>query len=151
MDYPVSRKDAGRDDTLLNLLSSNAFNANSFKRESGLSPSLPLLQAFMTAGDLFKSIDAPTESVIVPYGKEGDNIINQLCAAFDVEKQYGLLREAQQYSVNIYPKDLEALKKKKAIMKIQENTEIYYINKTYYSDEFGISLESLGKEGLANV
>lgn len=148
MDYPVSRKNAGRDDTILNLLSSNIFNVSNLKN---VSDSLPLPQAFMTAGDLFKSIDAPTESVIVPYGKKGDDIIAQLSAAFDVEKQYGLLRKAQQYSINIYPNDLNALKKENAITKVQEDTEIYYVKKTYYSDEFGISLEALGKEGLLHV
>jgi CRISPR-associated endonuclease/helicase Cas3 len=105
----------------------------------------------MTAGELFKSIDAPTESIIVPYGERGKEIINQLCAAFDVEKQYNLLQEAQQYSVNVYPQTIEILKDKKALFRVQEDTEIYYLQETYYSDEFGAATEAVAKEGLLNV
>jgi CRISPR-associated endonuclease/helicase Cas3 len=148
MTYPVSSKEAGRDDSILNLLSSNSFSAHDYKRDIDVDYPLPLPQAFMTAGNIFKVIDAPTESVIVPYGKEGKEVIIKLCGAFNVEKHYELLRTAQQYSVNLYPRDIKELIKKEALMRVQEDTEIYYIDKKYYSEEFGISLEPIGRDGL---
>jgi CRISPR-associated endonuclease/helicase Cas3 len=148
MTYPVSSKEVGRDDSILNLLSSNSFSAHDFKRDSNVAYPLPLPQAFMTAGNIFKVIDAPTESVIIPYGKEGEDIITRLCGAFDVEKHYELLRKAQQYSVNLYPRDIKELMKERALMRVQEDAEIYYIDKKFYSKEFGISLKAIGKDGL---
>src|SRR5690606_25097608 len=65
MAYSITRKEVNRDDTLLNLLSENKLNmiVNSEDR-------LPMLrQSFMTAGRIFKAIDAPTHSVIVPFGE----------------------------------------------------------------------------------
>ena len=64
----------------------------------------------MTAEKLFKSIDAPTHSVIVQYEEAGRNLVSQLSAAFEVEKEYKLLHEAQQYSVNLFPNEFEGLK-----------------------------------------
>jgi len=151
MSYPVSFKEAGRDDTILNLLSSNSLTVNDFKRNFNVSYPLPLSQAFMTAGNIFRTIDAPTESVIVPYEKEGEDIITKLCGTFEIEKHYELLREAQQYSVNLYPHDFEKLKQEKALMLVQEDTEIYYVDAKYYSEEFGISLKAIGKDGLIYV
>jgi len=148
MSYPVSSREAGRDDTILNLLSSNSFTVSDFKRNFNAFYPLPLSQAFMTVGNIFRTIDAPTKSVIVPYEKEGEDIIAKLCGTFEIEKHYELLRKAQQYSVNLYPNDFEELKKEKALMLVQEDTEIYYVDAKYYSEEFGISLKAIGKDGL---
>ena len=99
MDYPVN---ANRNDTLLNLLSSNSSAVADFQRTNKTMPAINLRQSFMTAAKLFKSIDAPTRSVIVRYGDEGKELVNQLCSAFEVEKQYALIKKAQQYSVNLF-------------------------------------------------
>ncbi len=89
MDYPVSARTLGHDDTLLNLLSVNPYATKEFSRSSGDTASnLYLRQSFMAAAKAFKAIDAPTRGVIVPYGEEGKAIINELCAAFMIEKQF---------------------------------------------------------------
>lgn len=152
MDYPLSKKTAGRTDSILNLLSLNGRTVNDYKRKTGKEYSSGLLpQAFMTAGELFKSINAPTESIIVPFGNEGKDIINRLCSVFEVEKQYNLLKEAQQYSVNVYPGILKDLKKVEAICPVQRGTEIYYLKKEYYSAEFGISVEKIVQSEVYDV
>jgi CRISPR-associated endonuclease/helicase Cas3 len=147
MDYPFSAKDRGWDDSLLNLLSSNIAIAGNLRR-IGKPSDLPLQQAFMTAGDIFKVIDAPTKGVVVPYGEAGKDIINKLCATFQVEKHVDILREAQQYSVNLYPREFDKLKEKGALILAQKDTDIYYMDGKYYSDEFGVSLEELRKDDL---
>jgi CRISPR-associated endonuclease/helicase Cas3 len=132
MDYRVKAKDAGRDDSLLNLLSSNKGNI-------GQTQVLALRQSFKTAGKLFKAIDASTESVIVQYG-DGKKIVAELCGEFDPGKMRRLLREAQQFSVNVFPNVWRQLKEKGAIVPVREG-EFYYLDERYYSTEFGLSVD----------
>ena len=101
-------------------------------------PVINLRQSFMTAAKLFKSIDAPTRSVIVRYGDEGKELVNQLCSAFEVEKQYALIKKAQQYSVNLFPYEFEKLAEQNALYRVQEETEIFYLDYQYYSKITGI-------------
>lgn len=143
MDYPAN---AGRNDTLLNLLSTNSLAVHEYARVNKTKPDINLRQSFMTAAKLFKSIDAPTRSVIVPYDKEGKDLICQFCAAFDLEKQYALVKKAQQYSVNLFPYEFDKLAQEKALYRVQENTEIFYLGNQYYSRKTGLSLEPVKQE-----
>ena len=151
MDYPVPVREAGRNDTILNLLSSNRLAVSTYRRKNSKWPDNILCQSFMTGAELFKSIDAPTQSVIVRYGDEGEEIVNQLCSVFEVEKQFALLQRAQQYSVNLFPHEFKRLSEQKALLRVQEETEIFYLDANYYSEEFGISMEPIYKEGLLNA
>jgi len=140
MDYPLSEKKAGKtDETLLNLLSENKLN-------NGKNVPLYLKQSFMTAGKAFKAIDAPTHSVIVPYG-HGECLITELCGIsekFDAACFYTCLRQAQKYSVNVFPHVWKKLIELDAISEIQ-GEGIYYLEKRYYSPEFGLATEIVGK------
>ncbi|WP_136079709.1 CRISPR-associated helicase Cas3' [Pontiella desulfatans] len=151
MVYPVSLGNSGQKDNLLNLLSTNPLAVSEYQRVHRESPSIYLRQSFKEAGRLFKSIDAPTQSVIVPFGKEGKDLIGELCGAFDVEKQFPLLRKAQQFSVNLFPHEFRKLQEEQAIFRIQEETEIFYLDQKYYSNRFGVSLEPINEEELLYV
>jgi CRISPR-associated endonuclease/helicase Cas3 len=144
MDYPVLAGTIGHDDTLLNLLSVNPNATEEFRRSHGASPNMYLRQSFMAGAKVFKSIDAPTRGVIVPYGEEGKAIINDLCAAFAIERQFGLLRKAQQYTVNVFPHELQQLREVQAVHEVQDGTDILYLDARYYSEEFGLSLTPNG-------
>jgi CRISPR-associated endonuclease/helicase Cas3 len=128
------------------MLSSNSLAAKEFERASRSKPAINLRQSFMTAAKLFKSIDAPTRSVIVRYGDEGKALVNQLCSAFEVEKQYALIKKAQQYSVNLFPYEFEKLFQEDALYRVQEETEIFYLDIQYYSNITGVSFEPVGRE-----
>lgn len=146
MDYPVGSKVLGHDDTLLNLLAGNANAAEEFRRCQGAPYNLYLRQSFMAAAKAFKSIDAPTRGVIVPYGIAGKKLIGELCGAFEVEKQYKLLRRAQQYTVNVFPHQLEKLQEENALHEIQDGVDILYLaDARYYNEDFGLSLTPEGK------
>jgi CRISPR-associated endonuclease/helicase Cas3 len=144
MDYPVPFGTLGHDDTLLNLLSVNPNAIEEFRRSHGASPNMYLRQSFMAAAKAFKSIDAPTRGVIVPYGEEGKGLISELCAAFAIEKQFGLLRKAQQYTVNVFPHELQRLREAHAVHEVQDGTDILYLDARFYSEEFGLSLTPSG-------
>ncbi len=134
MAYPLNEKQAGRKDTLLNLLSDNNKNVGREKN------TIKLQQSFKTAGKAFKAIDAPTQAVIVPYGK-GKKIIAGLCAEFEPAKAYHLLKQAQKYSVNVFPNVWQKLNKVQAVRSVQDGEEIYYLDERYYSNYFGLSTE----------
>ena len=136
MSYSVSSKKLGRDDSLLNLLSSNTNNVGR-NNNSRL-----LQQSFMTAGRIFKAIDSPTQAVIVPYSKEGKNLIAELgrvAKEFDVKTYRLLLKQAQKYSVNVFPNVWKRLQEEKAVYEIQPGEGIYWLDEKYYSDKFGLS------------
>ncbi len=137
MDYPVSAKQAGRQDSLLNLLSNNSLNIGRIDNP------LKLQQSFSTAGQIFQTIDAPTQAVIVPY-QEGKGIISELCSEAEPGKTYELLRRAQKFSVNVFPNVWNKLKNVEAIFPIQSGEEIFYLDERYYSEDFGLSTEPVG-------
>jgi len=139
MNYPVTaRSPVGREDNLFNLLSANSLSVQEYKRIKGKYPTIPLRQAFMTANKTFQVIDSSTRGIIVPHGKEGKDIVDELCTVYEMERQYNLIRRAQRYCVNVYP-DVWKRLYGKAIYEVQKGSGIFYFNKQYYSDEYGLS------------
>ncbi len=146
MAYPLTPKQAGQPDNLLNLLADNKNNS------MGGQP-MRLNQSFMTAGKAFKAIDAPTESIIVPYG-EGEQLIGALCGIsieYDSGEYYRLLKMAQKYSVNVFPNVLQKLKEYEAIHEIQPGEGIFYLDLRYYSEAFGLATEEVSALGFLNI
>ncbi len=140
MDYPLNEKQVGRTDTLLNLLSENKFNI-------GANTPLQLKQSFMTAGNTFKAIDAPTQSVIVPY-QQGKQLITELCGLakeFDAANYYACLRRAQKFSVNVFPNTWKKILQQQAAYEIHPGEGVYYLDERYYNEAFGLSTNILGK------
>lgn len=145
MDYQVFAKNHAPEQTLLNLLSQNSLNPNAdHKKREG---KLPLMRhSFMEAGKLFKAIDAPTQAVVVRHGR-GKELVNELCRLakeFEPQAYYRVLKEAQQYSVNLFPNVWNRLKELEAVHETREGEGIYFLDETYYSDEFGVSTEKTG-------
>lgn len=141
MSYPLPPQETGRTDTLLNLLSRNELATHDYLARNPDAPPRLLYQSFMTAAKAFKAIDAPTRGVIVPYGKAGRELVADLCATFEVEKQIKLLKQAQQYTVNVFPNMLSALMKAQAVHPVQDGTDILHLDPRYYSPEFGLVAE----------
>ena len=141
MSYCVSKSQLGHDDTILNLLSENHLCANEHRRKYRTLPERLLYQSFMSAAKAFKSIDAPTQGVIVPHGDEGKALINDLCSAFEVEQQYKLLKKAQQFTVNVFPHVLQKLHDAQALHRVQEGVQILHLLPHFYSPQFGLSTE----------
>jgi CRISPR-associated endonuclease/helicase Cas3 len=141
MCYKVgSNSVVGRSDNLFDLLSINPISVKEYQRiNASFKPRVPLNQSFMTAAKAFQAIDSFTRGVIVPYGAEGKRIIDELCASYYLEKQYKLLKEAQRFSVNVFPYMLEKLSKQQIIHEVQRGAGILYLDKHYYSDTYGIS------------
>ena len=148
MVYPITKPQTT---SLLNLLSDNHGNIYAHKNDrrpfnAGIYPQL--MQSFMSAANAFKAIDAPTQAVIVQHG-EGKNIIAELCAlTLENKPRYReLLKQAQKYSVNVFPNVWKKLQQAKAVAEIQHNG-IYFLNEQYYSEAFGLSTEKTNGMGF---
>lgn len=135
MDYPILAQKIGRDDTLLNLLSVNSLAIAEYGRSHDTAPNIYLRQSFMSAARAFKVIDAPTRGIIVPHGEGGRALINDLCSAVEMEKQFGLLRRAQQYTVNVFPQDLEKFERAGVVHEVQKGLDILYLSDARYYDQ----------------
>ena len=137
MAYYVKNSATG---SLLDWLSDNALNPYGEKNNK-ISKPLPLLmQSFKSAGRAFQAIDAPTRSVIVPYG-EGTELIAKLCGKWDPKEMHRTLQKAQRYSVNVFPNVWDKLQKENALHETIEGSGIYYLKERHYNDEFGLSLD----------
>jgi CRISPR-associated endonuclease/helicase Cas3 len=144
MCYRVDRNSpAGRDDDLFNLLGLNKISLCEYQRINNSLPGIAFRQSFKTAAEAFHAIDSATRGVVVPFGKEGEQIIADLCGAFDLEKQYGLVKKAQRYAVNMFPQEFKRMVEKKAIQEVQEGAGIFYLDGQYYSNQFGWSEDSV--------
>lgn len=139
MDYPLAADAAMREDKLLNLLAENSLAVHDYTQHRKNAPPSHLRQAFMTAARAFRAIDAPTQGIIVPYGADGREVIAQLCSTSKPELQFDGLRRAQQFSVNLFSQQFEALQRVGAIWEIGSGIGIYHLHPEYYSDEFGLS------------
>ena len=140
MVYPVSEKNLGHHDSLLNLLSCNTIASAEHSKVAGKAPDIYLRQSFMAAARAFKAIDAPTRGVVVPFEQTGRDLIADLCSAYMPDKEFDLLRKAQQYSVNVFPNVLEKLQKAGVVREVRPDTDILFlIDSRYYSEEFGLA------------
>jgi CRISPR-associated endonuclease/helicase Cas3 len=141
MHYPLKASTTSGTNDLLNLLSVNARNPY------GNSP-LILHHAFMTAGKAFKAIDAPTQSLIVPFG-EGKALIAELCAVnknFNAAIYFQLLSKLQKFSVNLFPNVWMKLQQQHAIFEVAEGEGVYYLDERFYSDSFGVCAEPCAEQ-----
>jgi CRISPR-associated endonuclease/helicase Cas3 len=143
MPYTVGKDSVvGQADNLFNLLSTNTLSTSEYKRiNSDTLPEIPFSQSFQVASRAFHVIDDNTQGVIVPYG-EGKEIINELCGASDLEKQYALIKKAQRYSVNMFTHEFKKMADDRAIHEVQKGAGIYYLDNEYYNEQFGWSKDS---------
>lgn len=148
MIYPTG-KGAERSDSLLNMLSSNSFAVEeNKKRQPDNVADFPLKQSFATAGELFRAIDAPVKSIIVPF-QQGEELVAELCRSLNSIERIKLLRKAQKYAINIYPNEFKKLCEERAIYEInlegQEESGLWALRSEYYDEAVGLCLERAAK------
>ena len=95
-----------------------------------------LYQSFRTAGTVFRVIDQETRSVLVPYGK-GKELIKKLCGSHTLSEEIRYLREAQQYSVNLYDQIFSRLAKEGGLFSVGESGAVA-LREEHYDEWSGI-------------
>ena len=147
MDYPVGASGSvGRPDTLLRLLSTNgspqAGSLGEYWRQNGHNePELFFRQSFMSAAEAFKAIDAPTEGLLVPWGR-GAKLSTLFNSGASTQEKRELLREAQHYSVNLRQSELNRIRDEGLLHEIEEIGILELKDERYYSEDFGLSDEA---------
>lgn len=138
MSYLVSI--AGRDDTLLNMLSANAKVWSSVKQRYKGSHKF-LKQAFKTAGDLFEVIPEDGKvDVVVEYDNTAKELIDTLRDPYiSLNEQQQVLRKLQKYTVGI--SDWLRRELGNAIIDDVCNGQVLILSENYYSRETGVSIE----------
>lgn len=135
--YPLNKNSSfERDDHLFNVLSVNKLAIEAYQAIHHHCPDIFLRQSFHTASREFRVIDTLARGVIVPY-KKGEDIIIELCSDSELEKKGKLLKLAQRYSVSLFDHQFTHLLQTGAVHGVQQNAGICYLDKQYYSKEFG--------------
>jgi CRISPR-associated endonuclease/helicase Cas3 len=153
----VDKLHKGRDDTLIDLLSSNTDSVQEYliskdQKNGGKAERLTRFrQSFETAWGAFEAIAEDTIGVIVPF-KRGRGIIAELCALPDIQRCAALLGKAQKYSVNLYRSGIEKLQKDGIVRRIPANDrmEVYELDEKYYDRHIGLTREP-GEMTLLNT
>lgn len=96
---------------------------------------------FKTIEKHFEAIHSPTTAVLVPHGKEGEEIIASLNEQISDFKEFNkLIKKAQQYSVNLYSHELRILSKDGLIESLYEDS-IFCLKEKAYDEKYGVTLE----------
>jgi CRISPR-associated endonuclease/helicase Cas3 len=151
MDYPIPASKLGHDDSVLNLLGENRYATEEANRGNEEIENLCFRQAFMTAGKAFDVIDAPTEGIVVPYGRRGKQLIGRLASEEFIHNPFPLLKQAQQFTVNVFPRDFAKLKNAKAIKSLSEEFNIFHLDERFYDSKFGLSTEPVTEMELLSA
>lgn len=136
---------------LVTMLSTNCgcrCAAGSLRDENNPLPDLSkrFYQSFRTAGAAFQVIDQKTKSVIVPYGK-GKELIEKLGDRHTLSEEIKLLKEAQQYSVNLFENVFNRLAGEGALVSLGA-TGVVILKDEYYDPWAGVKITPQEMEEL---
>ena len=151
MVYPLKPgRTITRESTMLDLLGLNRRSVH----ESGVTGSpikRPVLhQSFKTASEAFALMDE-TRGIVVPYGEEGKAMIAKLAAAYDLALEWRLLREAQRYTISVYPQLFIKLAGLEAIYELQSQgraSGVFCLRSEFYNDVAGLQMQAGAMDGL---
>lgn len=137
-DYTVK----GKPYSIFSLLSANGCFADGRAEAPG---SYFLKQAFHLAGRLFQVYDDASLDVIVPYGEEGREVIENLGseqARRDLEYRKKCIARAKPYTISLYEYQWKQLEQNHGLLPVgDENDSVCMLSDDFYDDELGLSLE----------
>ncbi|MFB4212495.1 CRISPR-associated helicase Cas3' [Shouchella sp. JSM 1781072] len=147
LNYPISELDKNMTTLLLKNRHQEYVSHFNAKHEQ----SFPFISSssYKTGVDYFRVIDSPTEPILIPY-KNGKDIIAELESSERVEDLSRLLKQAQHYTVNVYPNELRKLKEANAIVPHIDGT-VWVLKERWYSGDYGIDYEGEGEMEFLEV
>lgn len=129
-------------DTLYNLLSNNkklvsfGVQYNHYEYKSKI-----LHQSFQTAAERFSVIEDIGNPVFVRRGR-GREIWEAIQRTTEYKEINKLLKEAQQFMVNVPPYELAELGESKGVLAWEDKMGMYVLNEMYYDEKTGLSGET---------
>ena len=138
----------GRSETHTNLLFTNTRQSvgKKYEKEHGAKYPLFFTTKMEDSAKNFDVISNMTKSVLIPYG-EGEDLILDLNGEDEIEDITFLLKKAQQYSIQIYDYEERILQKEAGIIALDVG-EILILKESFYSEEYGLSLEGNTELGV---
>lgn len=138
LNYPISKLQLEMTELLSADREHNPYHQEYFGEHDA---SLPLFlhNSYKTAAEHFQVIDNITTSVIVPYGK-GKEIIADLNGQHSIEDLSRLLREAQQFTINLFSFEKQILGKDNGIVAYLDG-KVLALKEGTYSKEYGLDLK----------
>lgn len=103
-----------------------------------------MLSSFKTLEQHFEAITSPTTAVLVPYGDVGKSLEAKLNEDIPLTELNKLLKQAQQYTINIYRYELEALVREDLVKSLYQD-HIFVVHESGYNDKYGLSLSGAGR------
>ena len=148
MSYSINAKDnAARSDTLLRMLGENGLAVADARHAGKPVDRGYLRQSFKTSNDAFAMIEE-THGIIVPFRDDGKEIVAKLGAAFDLAKEWQLLRYAQPYTVSVYPWQFKRMADTGAIYEVSQGTGVFCLQPEFYDPSTGLRPEAGPLESL---
>lgn len=102
---------------------------------------LVLANSYGTAAKYFHVIDDYTRAVIVPYGEGGKKVIADLNGSGTIDDLTRLLKQAQQFTVNLYEHDFRQLDRSGGLDSCLDG-KVLVLKDGAYSEHFGVDLNS---------
>lgn len=141
MAFPLSGPLGG---SVLELLGAN----REARRECGKMTGHPiavdmLAQSFRTAGRAYHPIPEETRGVLAPWG-EGALLLEEIRKARDTKTRTQLLRQAQRYTVNLFPFEIQKLDQIKALTVLDQELGALCLDADHYSDDLGVVFNEYG-------
>jgi CRISPR-associated endonuclease/helicase Cas3 len=133
---------------LFDLLNFNKVYYEDYCRTNGKTPEIVSRPSFATAEQHFEVIANRSVSVLVPYEEKGRELILDLNGGQEPEKLSQLLREAQQYVVNLYEPDRIRLEREGIIYPLLHG-HVWTLRDDAYSIEFGLNPKGEGGSAWA--
>lgn len=126
-------------------------NVNPFVKSyeilNGKTVPLCIANSYRTAAEYFRVINDDTKAVLVPYGKEGKEIIAHLNGGDTIEELSRMLRKGQQFTVNLYPQELNLLNQNGGLVELL-NGQVFALKESAYSEEYGVLVNNDGVMGV---
>jgi len=142
LDYYIPELNTRMTRLLMAMNSESSYVTHYYNKHGKRFPLL-LSGSYRTAAEYFQVIKDQTEAVIVPYGG-GRDIIAQLNSSERIEDISRLLKQAQHYTVNLYPQELRKLKADGAIKDHMDGLILELLD-NWYSKAYGIDLKGEGE------
>lgn len=100
----------------------------------------PLLTArHRTVADYFQVIDQATTDVLVPYTKQGAELIAHLNGDISWEQARQWLKESQQYSIGLYAHEIQSLERTDSLITLLDG-QVLALHDSAYDEQFGLNL-----------
>ncbi|NDI36004.1 CRISPR-associated helicase Cas3' [Chengkuizengella sediminis] len=147
--YFVKKLKRNMTELLMETRNNNSYH-KAFRENTKQAFPLISVNSYKTAAKHFHVIEEVATSIIVPYGDdkdEGKDIIAELNSNHSIQDFTILLRNAQQYTINLYPNEYEQLVQNKGLESCLDG-KILVLKEAAYDGEFGLNVKNDSRFGL---